>query len=104
MPAHAASAGIAAPAASPPCRNAGMYALKCANSVPQPTAPTTVDTANADVHNRNGLHWRGSSRRELGAGRRSQVYSTSTMVAATMIVSAGKCHRMLAYDFQNRSM
>jgi len=27
--AQAASAGIAAPAASAPCRNAGMYALKC---------------------------------------------------------------------------
>jgi len=50
-----------------------MYALKCANSVPQPIAPTSVDTANAEVHSKNGLAWRGNSRRDPAAGGRSQV-------------------------------
>ena len=54
-----------------------MYALKCANSVPQPTAPTTVDSANADVHSRNGWVCRGSSRGPVRVQPRA---STTTSV------------------------
>ena len=42
---QANTASTPAPAARAPCRSAGMYALKCANSVPQPIAPSSVETA-----------------------------------------------------------
>ena len=89
---HAASAGSAAPAASAPCRNAGMYALKCANSVPQPTAPTT----RRHRERRRPQQQRLDLLRQLARVRMYDDERTTTSATATTIVSARKCHRISA--------
>src|SRR5262245_50879036 len=86
-----------------------MYALKCANSVPQPTAPISVDTRYAADHSASGWTWRGTTR------RRHHVTATTISAAATTIVipapiggndvpGSSVRHRMFVNDFQNRSM
>src|SRR5215207_4233327 len=75
-----------------------MYALKCANSVPHPIAPTIVDTVKTAVHSKNGCAARGSTRRFQ--------YVTPTMIAVRTMtdVIAGNLSKMFPNDFQNRSM
>ncbi len=75
-----------------------MYALKCANSVPQPMAPSSVDRAKVPAHSSMAPP-PGKSR------RRTSAWPTTTRrpISASAVIGR-KCIRMLSNERQNRSM